>query len=98
MYSKIALHALVETDTEAPWTFICDGLNTQKAESLVQFVAEQYRRREDLGRKGKHGILKNQKSRAEFLHQEEHQICIVYTPKQCSWMNQIERLSSSLEK
>ena len=30
-------------------------------------------------------------SRAEFLHQEEHRIRIVYTPKHYySWMNQIE--------
>ena len=27
---------------------------------------------------------------AEFLHQEDHRIRIVYTPKHCSWMNQIE--------
>lgn len=36
-----ALRALVETDPGAPWTFVCDGLNTHKSESLVRFVAEQ---------------------------------------------------------
>ena len=85
-----AMRALVATDPEAPWTFVCDGLNTHKSESLVRFVAEQCGLSEDLGCKGKSGILKNQESRAEFLHQEDHRIRFVYTPKHCSWMNQIE--------
>ena len=34
-----AMRALVATDPEAPWTFVCDGLNTHKSESLVRFVA-----------------------------------------------------------
>ena len=85
-----AMRALVETDPEAPWTFVCDGLNTHKSESLVRFVAEQCGFSGDLGCKGKSGILKSQESRAEFLHQEGHRIRIVYTPKHCSWMNQIE--------
>ena len=85
-----AMRAMVETDPEASWTFVCDGLNTHKSESLVRFVAEQCGLSEDLGCKGKSGILKNQKSRAEFLHQKDHRIRIIYTPKHCSWMNQIE--------
>lgn len=85
-----AVRALVETDPEASWTFVCDGLNTHKSESLVRFVAEQCGLSEELGQKGKSGILKNQESRAEFLHREDHRIRIVYTPKHCSWMNQIE--------
>ena len=85
-----ALRALVETDPDASWTIVCDGLNTHKSESLVRFVAEQCGLTEDLGRKGKSGILKSLESRAEFLHQEEHRIRIVYTPKHCSWINQIE--------
>lgn len=86
-----AVRALVETDPNASWTFVCDGLNTHKSESLVRFVAQQCGlTEENLGRKGKSGILKSQESRAEFLHQEEHRIRIVYTPKHCSWMNQIE--------
>ena len=85
-----AVSALVGTDPEASWTFVCDGLNTHKSESLVRFVAEQCGLPDDLGCKGKSGILKSMESRAEFLHQEEHRIRIVYTPKHCSWMNQIE--------
>lgn len=85
-----AVSALVETDPRASWTFVCDGLNTHKSEGLVRFVAEQCGVSEDLGCKGKVGILKSQESRAEFLHQKNHRIRIVYTPKHCSWMNQIE--------
>ena len=44
-----AIRALAETDPEAPWTFVCDGINTHKSESLVQFVAEQCGLSEDLG-------------------------------------------------
>ncbi len=35
-----AVKALAGTDPQASWTFICDGLNTHKSESLVRFVAE----------------------------------------------------------
>ena len=85
-----AIRALIETDPEAPWTFVCDGLNIHKSESLVRFVGGQCGLSEDLGSKGRSGILKNQESRAEFLHHKDHRIRIVYTPKHCSWMNQIE--------
>lgn len=85
-----AVCALVETDPLAPWTFVCDGLNTHKSESLVRFVAQQCGLPEGLGCKGKSGILKSMESRAEFLRQKGHRIRIVYTPKHCSWMNQIE--------
>ena len=85
-----AIRALIETDPEAPWTFVCDGLNIHKSESLVRFVGGQCGLSEDLGSKGRSGILKNQESRAEFLHHKDHRIRIVYTPKHCSWMNQTE--------
>ena len=85
-----AVRSLAETDPEAPWTLICDGLNTHKSESLVRFVAEQCDLQVDPGCKGKSGILKSMKSRADFLHDPSHRIRFVYTPKHSSWMNQIE--------
>uniref|UniRef100_UPI004055BB3D hypothetical protein n=1 Tax=Agathobacter sp. TaxID=2021311 RepID=UPI004055BB3D len=35
-----AVETLVHTDPEASWTFVCDGLNIHKSESLVLFVAK----------------------------------------------------------
>ena len=71
--------------------FIADNLNTHMSESLVLFVAEGCHIDESiLGVKGKYGILKSMASRAEFLMDNTHQIVFVYTPKHCSWLNQIE--------
>ena len=85
-----AVEALVRTDPEASWTFVCDGLNIHKSEALVRFVSEACGIDRELGKKGKCGILKNMESRAEFLHDPLHRIRFVYTPKHSSWMNQIE--------
>lgn len=85
-----AVEALIKTDPQASWTFVCDGLNTHKSESLVRFVAESCGMEVELGEKGKSGILKNMKSRAEFLHDPSHRIRFVFTPKHSSWINQIE--------
>ena len=85
-----AVKALTGTDPQAPWTFICDGLNTHKSEALVRFVAEACAPGVELGKKGKTGILKSMESRADFLHDPSHRIRFVYTPKHSSWMNQIE--------
>ncbi len=85
-----AVKALINTDPEASWTFVCDGLNTHKSESLVRFVAETCGIETDLGKKGTSGILKSMESRACFLHDPGHRIRFVYTPKHSSWMNQIE--------
>jgi len=71
--------------------FIQDQLNTHKSESLVRFVARIESINEStLGIKEKSGILKNMESRATFLSDKSHQIVFVYTPKHCSWLNQIE--------
>lgn len=61
------------------------------SKSLVKLVAE-YEDIDltDLGVRGISGILKNKASRKEFLSNKEHQIQFVYTPKHCSWLNQIE--------
>ncbi len=85
-----AVKALVGTDPQAQWTFVCDGLNTHKSEALVRFIAEACASGMELGRKGKSGILKSMGTRADFLHDPSHRIRFVYTPKHSSWMNQIE--------
>lgn len=85
-----AVRKIIETDPEKEWIFVCDGLNTHKSESLVNLVAQLCHLGEDLGKKGKSGIQKSQESRTEFLHEPNHRIRFVYTPKHSSWMNQIE--------
>lgn len=77
---------------------ICDQLNTHKSESLVRWVAEKIKYPYDLGSKGKAGILKSQKTRMGFLEMESHEIRFLYTPKHCSWMNQIENWFGILQR
>jgi DDE superfamily endonuclease len=80
----------VATDPWAGWVFVADNLNTHQSEGLVVWVAQQCGLKEDLGVKGKRGVLKSQKSRAAFLSDKSHRIRLVYTPRHTSWLNQIE--------
>ena len=80
----------VATDPEAGWVFVVDNLNTHQSESLVVWVAQTCGVQQDLGVKGKRGVLKSQASRAAFLAAQEHRIRFVYTPKHTSWLNQVE--------
>ncbi len=88
----------VATDPTAPWVFVLDQLNTHLSEGLVRFVARRCRIKSELGRKGKSGVLKSMPSRRAFLSDESHRIRFVYTPKHCSWMNQIEIWFSILSR
>ena len=67
-----------------------DCLNTHQSEALVRLVAKLESDSIDLGEKGKSGILKSMPSRAEFLTDPNHRLVIHFTPKHCSWLNQIE--------
>jgi transposase len=80
----------VATDPAAGWVFLVDNLNTHQSESLVRYVAATCGLADDLGEKGKSGVLKSQASRAAFLSAQGHRIRFVYTPKHSSWLNQIE--------
>lgn len=82
--------ATIETDPAAVWVFIVDNLNTHQSESLVHLVAERCGIADDLGRKGTSGVLQSMASRATFLSDPTHRIQFVYTPRHCSWLNQIE--------
>ena len=86
----------VASDLDGEWIFIVDHLDTHKSESLVRLVADLCDLDEELGKKGRRGILQSQAPRAVFLADASHRIRCVYTPKHASWLNQIERWFSIL--
>jgi len=84
------IEATVDTDPQAGWIFVADQLNTHYSATLVQLIAKRCGIEDDLGVKGKSGILKSSATRRAFLRNTEHRIRFVYTPRHCSWLNQVE--------
>lgn len=87
-----ALHIrrTIASDDDGRWIFVLDNLTTHVSESLVRLVAEKESLDIDLGIKGKSGVLKNVESRRAFLTDPARRVRFVYTPKHCSWLNQVE--------
>lgn len=81
-----ALENLVNSDPDKHWIIVADNLNIHYSETVVRFVADK------CGITGidESGILSQIKSRIEFLIDSTHRIRFAFTPKHCSWMNQIE--------
>lgn len=91
---------LVALDSNAKWIFVVDQLNTHKSEELVRFIAQEINFEGDLGEAGHYGsgILKSMNTRMSFLENKDHRIRFQFTPKHCSWMNQIEIWFSGFSK
>lgn len=77
---------------------LADQLNTHLSESLVKLVAKQIKCLDELGLKGKTGILKSQESRRAFLEEPTHRVRFVFTPKHCSWLNPVENWFAKLQR
>lgn len=93
------IESIIASDPSANgWVIVLDNLNTHMSETLVKFIAERCGIEGDLGVKGKSGVLKSLETRKAFLSDKSHRIRFVYTPKHCSWLNQIEIWFSGLNR
>lgn len=84
------INRTIDIDPEGRWIFVTDQLNTHLSEELVTMVASRCDITDDLGVKGKTGVLESMTTRRKFLEDPTHRIRFVYTPRHCSWLNQVE--------
>ncbi|PZD70588.1 hypothetical protein C1752_10438 [Acaryochloris thomasi RCC1774] len=81
---------LEENNAAKKYHLVMDCLNTHQSEAMVRLASALEEEQIELGAKGKRGILKSMVTRAEFLTNPSHRLVVHFTPKHCSWLNQIE--------
>lgn len=92
------IRTTIESDPDGQWIFVVDNLDPHKSEELVRFVAHAIGDTQELGRMSKSGVLKSRATRTAYLEQPSHRIRFVFTPRHCSWLNQVELWFSVLAR
>lgn len=97
-FVELTVDPLIKDDPKVEVILMADQLNTHLSESLVKYFAKINDFKDDLGIKGKEGILKSKISRMNFLEIKTHKVRFVFTPKHCSWLNPIENWFAKLQR
>ena len=95
-YADFISYIAEHTPQKYQLLIMADQLNTHKSATLVELAAKLNKDEQDLGKKGKYGILKNMPSRMAYLETGGPRLRLCYTPKHCSWLNLIEVWFSQL--